>query len=107
MERKGHLEILARAAQGGALITVSDTGEGIAPENLSRVFDPFFTTKPAGSGTGLGLSQVYGFCQQAGGRVQVESDLGVGTTVSLFLPAVAKMSEAVVRERRPQVIRTA
>ena len=107
MDRKGHLEILARAIEGGTLISVSDTGEGIAPENLSRVFDPFFTTKPAGSGTGLGLSQVYGFCQQAGGRVQVESDVGVGTTVSLFLPAVAKMSEAVVRERRPQAVRTA
>jgi signal transduction histidine kinase len=55
----------------------------------------------------LGLAQVYGFCEQAGGGVQLESDVGVGTTVSLFLPAAAQMSEAVVRERRPQATRVA
>jgi nitrogen-specific signal transduction histidine kinase/ActR/RegA family two-component response regulator len=96
MNRSGELEILARAAEPGegpdagkryALVSVSDTGHGISAENLSRVFDPFFTTKPPGSGTGLGLSQVYGFCHQAGGGVQLESEVGLGTTVSLFLPA--------------------
>jgi signal transduction histidine kinase len=116
MQRSGELEILARAAEPGegphcatryAIVSVSDSGAGIAPEILPRVFEPFFTTKPAGSGTGLGLAQVYSFCEQAGGGVQLESDVGVGTTVSLFLPAAAQMSEAVVRERRPQIIRTA
>jgi signal transduction histidine kinase len=102
MQRCGELEILARAAESGgyAIVSVSDTGAGIPPELLARIFDPFFTTKPAGQGTGLGLAQVYGFCEQAGGRVEVESDVGVGTTVSLFLPAAATMSEAVARERR-------
>lgn len=110
MNRQGQLEILARASEPGegpqpgqryAIVSVSDSGQGIPPEIHSRVFDPFFTTKPAGSGTGLGLSQVYRFCQQAGGGVQLESDVGIGTTVSLFLPAAADVSEAVARERRP------
>jgi signal transduction histidine kinase len=116
MERSGELEILARAAEPGegpspgtgyAIVSVSDSGAGIAPENLPRVFEPFFTTKPAGSGTGLGLAQVYSFCEQAGGGVQLESDVGIGTTVSLFLPAAARMSDAVVRERRPLASRSA
>jgi len=68
-------------------ITVSDTGEGIEPQLLERVFEPFFTTKPAGHGTGLGLSQVYGFCQRAGGTARVDSQVGVGTHVHLYLPA--------------------
>ena len=96
MERSGHLEILARASDDGrqAIISVSDSGQGIAPEHLERVFEPFFTTKPAGSGTGLGLSQVYGFCRQAGGAAAIESDPGVGTTVSLCLPAARARPEA-------------
>ncbi len=64
-----------------------DNGSGIAPELLAKVFEPFFTTKPVGQGTGLGLSQVYGLCQRAGGTAVVESELGRGTTVSLFFPA--------------------
>jgi PAS domain S-box-containing protein len=69
-----------------AVIGVSDTGTGIAPELLSRVFDPFFTTKPVGKGTGLGLSQVYGIATQAGGTARIHSEEGKGTTVELWLP---------------------
>ena len=67
-------------------LSVTDTGCGIAPENLDRVFDPFYTTKEVGKGTGLGLSMVYGFVRQSGGHVAIESSVGVGTTVRLYLP---------------------
>ena len=68
------------------MLSITDTGAGIAPENLTRVFEPFFTTKDVGKGTGLGLSQVYGFTQQTGGRATIDSILGQGTTVALYLP---------------------
>ncbi|WP_018260713.1 ATP-binding protein [Methylobacterium sp. WSM2598] len=68
------------------LVTVSDTGSGMPPEVLARVFEPFFTTKPQGQGTGLGLSQLYGFVRQSGGFVRVASAVGTGTRVCLFLP---------------------
>ena len=67
-------------------IAVTDTGMGMAPDVLPHVFEPFFTTKPAGEGTGLGLSQIYGFVRQSGGFVRLESRVGHGTTVRLFLP---------------------
>ena len=67
-------------------ISVADTGSGIAPEHLARVFEPFFTTKPVGKGTGLGLSQIFGFARQSGGDVTVQSQVGKGTTVSIYLP---------------------
>jgi signal transduction histidine kinase/ActR/RegA family two-component response regulator len=69
------------------LISVDDDGSGIDPAIAARVFEPFFTTKPVGKGTGLGLSQVLGFCVQAGGTARLASTPGVGTTVSLLLPA--------------------
>lgn len=69
-----------------AAISVIDSGVGIAPELLERIFDPFFTTKAAGEGTGLGLSQVFGFVKQSGGDVQVSSVAGLGTTFTLYLP---------------------
>ncbi|HEX6073074.1 MAG TPA: ATP-binding protein, partial [Sphingomicrobium sp.] len=67
-------------------ISVSDTGCGMIPEVLERAFEPFFTTKPVGKGTGLGLSQIFGFAHQSGGEVGIESEVGKGTAVSIYLP---------------------
>ena len=67
-------------------ISVTDTGTGMTAETLERVFEPFFTTKPVGQGTGLGLSQISGFARQSGGDVAIQSALGDGTTVSIYLP---------------------
>ncbi|MFP5329029.1 MAG: ATP-binding protein [Alphaproteobacteria bacterium] len=67
-------------------ISVTDTGCGMTPEVMERAFEPFFTTKPVGKGTGLGLSQIFGFAHQSGGEVGIESEVGKGTTVSIYLP---------------------
>ena len=67
-------------------LVVTDTGGGMAPDVVARAFDPFFTTKPLGEGTGLGLSMVYGFVKQSGGHVLLRSDIGKGTTVTVYLP---------------------
>jgi PAS domain S-box-containing protein len=69
-------------------IRITDTGCGIEADSLSRIFEPFFTTKMVGQGTGLGLSQVFGFAKQSGGEVRVESEVSVGTTFALYLPKV-------------------
>jgi len=79
-------------------ITVTDSGTGIAPENMRKVFDPFFTTKEFGAGTGLGLSMVYGFVKQSQGHVSIYSELGHGTNVKLFLPRATEASKEVEDE---------
>jgi PAS domain S-box-containing protein len=67
-------------------ICVTDTGSGMPPEVVARAFDPFFTTKPLGMGTGLGLSMIYGFTRQSGGQVCIDSEVGQGTTMRIYLP---------------------
>ena len=67
-------------------LSVTDTGTGMPPAVIARVFEPFFTTKPIGEGTGLGLSMIYGFAQQSGGQVRIYSEVGQGTTVTVYLP---------------------
>jgi len=86
-----HNEVLHNEFEGlngeHVVLRVSDTGSGMPPEVMDRVFEPFFTTKSFGEGTGLGLSQVFGFAKQIGGAVTVDSKLGEGATFAIYLPA--------------------
>ncbi|HEX6376246.1 MAG TPA: ATP-binding protein [Allosphingosinicella sp.] len=83
-------------------ISVSDTGSGMAPHVLERVFEPFFTTKPVGKGTGLGLSQIFGFARESGGDVVIDTEVGAGSTVSLYLPrSTAAVETAAGRAAQP------
>ena len=87
-----------------ALIEVSDTGPGIAPEVQNKIFEPFFTTKPVGEGTGLGLATVYGIVKQADGWIHMESEVGKGATFRIFLPVYhppAQTAPAAPVEKKP------
>ena len=79
-------------------ISVTDTGCGMTQEVLDRAFEPFFTTKPVGKGTGLGLSQIFGFAHQSGGEVGIESQVGRGTTVSIYLPRTEAAAPIRIRQ---------
>ncbi|MGB5182323.1 MAG: MASE1 domain-containing protein [Xanthobacteraceae bacterium] len=98
--------------QNGDFVAIEfgDSGTGIPPDLLSKIFDPFFTTKEVGKGSGLGLSQVYGFAHQSGGTVRAESKVGLGTAITIYLPSYAgvaidapKISET-ARAPRPMVL---
>ena len=87
------------------LLSIADSGTGIPANVLPKVFDPFFTTKPVGRGTGLGLSQVYGFARQSGGLARIRSEEGVGTTVDMLFPeADAEGEETVVKTRQQPAV---
>jgi PAS domain S-box-containing protein len=82
------------------VLSIADTGTGMAPDTVARAFEPFFTTKEPGKGSGLGLSQVYGFVRQSGGDVRIESNLGSGTTIFLYLPVDAEAQQKAQQEDR-------
>jgi len=89
MEENGTIRIVTRpaAVEDTVEVLISDTGHGISPEDVGRIFDPFFSTKPSGQGTGLGLSITYGIITSHKGTIQVDSELGKGTTFTIRMPA--------------------
>jgi two-component system NtrC family sensor kinase len=86
IEERGTITIRTGHQGNEVWVDVADTGKGIAPENIKKLFDPFFTTKPIGQGTGLGLSLSYGIIQKHHGRIEVQSEVGKGTTFRVWLP---------------------
>lgn len=93
----GVITLRTGAADGWVWIEVGDNGSGIAPENMHRIFEPFFTTKPVGSGTGLGLSLSYGIVNRHGGRIEVVSELNVGTRFTVHLPVAPPLATATAK----------
>ncbi len=85
-EQRGRITVRTGSLDDTVWVEVSDTGSGISKENLTRIFDPFFTTKAVGKGTGLGLSLAYGIVQKHQGRIEVNTDIGQGTTFRIVLP---------------------
>ena len=104
MPEGGTLKIATSDEESGGsqpmiAVAISDTGHGMDAETLDRVFEPFFTTKGTGKGTGMGLSQVYGFATQSGGDARIASETGKGTTITLLLPCVEFEATAQAAER--------
>lgn len=96
IEEHGIIRIKTLREADDIVVRISDTGKGIAPENLTRVFEPFFTTKEVGKGTGLGLSISYDIIKKHGGVMNVESEVGVGTTFTIRLPLNHQFAEGEV-----------
>ncbi len=94
----GGLDISTSIDGDIVVVSIADTGCGIAKANLSRIFDPFFTTKPVGKGTGLGLSIIYGIVNKMGGEIAVKSAVGMGTVFTLRLPSVSEADLSVGEE---------
>lgn len=92
IESKGKITIQTRVEDDEVWVEISDTGKGIPAQNIKRIFEPFFTTKPVGLGTGLGLSLSYSIVQKHHGRIEVESEVGQGTTMRLCLPINSKQT---------------
>jgi Signal transduction histidine kinase len=86
VEGAGAITVRAGATENQVWVEIADTGKGIPPENLDRIFEPFFTTQPVGTGTGLGLSLVYGIVRKHKGRINVASEPGKGTAFRVCLP---------------------
>ncbi|MBY0319995.1 MAG: response regulator [Reyranella sp.] len=85
------------------MLSLTDTGTGMSPAVLAHVFEPFFTTKPVGKGTGLGLSMVYGFIKQSRGHIRIDSEVGRGTCITLYLPRSVPRQKEVAPAQRPRV----
>lgn len=100
----GQSELDHLAAGPYIKISVTDTGTGMPPDVAARAIEPFFTTKPVGQGTGMGLSQVYGLVQQSGGDMRIESEVGKGTTISLYFPALPGSEEGEEGEDKALVV---
>ena len=95
IEERGTITVRTGRQGNEVWVEATDTGKGIAPEHLKKIFDPFFTTKPIGKGTGLGLSLSYGIIQKHHGRIEVQSEVGKGTTFRVWLPVKQPQTEAV------------
>ena len=91
----GTITITIKDVGNGQMVMVSDTGQGIPRENLNKIFEPFFSTKPPGEGTGLGLFVTRGIIEKLGGTIEVESKVGLGTSVCIRLPKHQKHSDDV------------
>jgi signal transduction histidine kinase len=93
IDHDGIIVIRTGQQDGGVWVEVEDNGRGIPANNMTRIFEPFFTTKPIGMGTGLGLSLSYGIVAQHGGRIEVSSEIGKGSTFRVWLPLKTPLPE--------------